>query len=71
MEIGLVGLGKMGGNMRTGSATPAITVVGYDTNPDMSDSTSMQDMVSKLTGSPHRLGHAAGAVIDPVSSRSA
>ena len=33
MDIGLVGLGKMGGNMRTRLRNAGITVVGYDRNP--------------------------------------
>jgi len=52
MELGLVGLGKMGNNMRERMRHAGLTVVGYDRNPDLSDSTSMQDMISKLTGSP-------------------
>ncbi len=52
MDIGLIGLGKMGGNMRTRIRKAGHNVVGYDTNADISDSTSLEDMVSKLTGSP-------------------
>jgi 6-phosphogluconate dehydrogenase len=52
MDLGLVGLGKMGGNMRTRIRNAGHTVVGYDTNQDISDSTSLADMVSKLSGSP-------------------
>jgi 6-phosphogluconate dehydrogenase len=52
MDIGLVGLGKMGGNMRTRIRNAGHTVVGYDTNQEISDSTSLADMVSKLSGSP-------------------
>jgi 6-phosphogluconate dehydrogenase len=52
MDIGLVGLGKMGGNMRSRIRNAGHTVVGYDTNQEISDSTSLADMVSKLTGSP-------------------
>jgi 6-phosphogluconate dehydrogenase len=48
MELGLVGLGKMGGNMRTRLRNGGHTVVGYDQNPDVSDSTSLADMVNKL-----------------------
>ena len=32
MDIGLVGLGKMGGNMRTRMRNGDVTVVGYDRN---------------------------------------
>ena len=37
MDIGLVGLGKMGGNMRTRLRDAGHTVVGYDRNPDLTD----------------------------------
>ncbi|MDX6320243.1 MAG: 6-phosphogluconate dehydrogenase [Propionibacteriaceae bacterium] len=50
MEIGLVGLGKMGGNMRQRLRNAGHTVVGYDMNPEISDATSLVDMVSKLSG---------------------
>jgi 6-phosphogluconate dehydrogenase len=48
MDIGLVGLGKMGGNMRTRIRNAGHTVIGYDRNPDVSDATSLEDMVAKL-----------------------
>ena len=37
MKIGLVGLGKMGNNMRSRLKEAGIDVVGYDTNPELSD----------------------------------
>ena len=37
MEIGLIGLGKMGGNMRERMRRAGHTVVGYDRNPDVTD----------------------------------
>ena len=48
MEIGLVGLGRMGGNMRERLRRGGHTVIGYDRNQDISDSTSLEDMVSRL-----------------------
>jgi 6-phosphogluconate dehydrogenase len=48
MHIGLVGLGKMGGNMRTRMRNAGLTVVGYDRDPDVSDVDSLADMVAKL-----------------------
>ena len=48
MEIGLVGLGRMGGNMRERLRRSGHTVIGYDRNQEISDSTSLEDMVSKL-----------------------
>ena len=48
MEIGLVGLGKMGGNMRERLRAAGHTVVGYDRNPDVSDVGSLSAMVDQL-----------------------
>jgi 6-phosphogluconate dehydrogenase len=48
MDIGLVGLGKMGGNMRTRLRNGGVTVVGYDRNPDVSDVTSLAELVEAL-----------------------
>src|SRR3954468_23611938 len=48
MHIGLVGLGKMGGNMRTRLRNAGHTVIGYDRNPDLSDSSGLADMVEQL-----------------------
>jgi 6-phosphogluconate dehydrogenase len=50
MHIGLVGLGKMGGNMRTRLRNAGHTVIGYDRNPDLTDSSSLADMVEQLRG---------------------
>ena len=48
MELGLIGLGKMGGNMRTRLRNAGHTVVGYDRNPDVSDVASLAEMVEQL-----------------------
>ena len=48
MEIGLVGLGKMGGNMRERLRRAGHKVVGYDRNQEISDATSLADMVDQL-----------------------
>ena len=48
MEIGLVGLGKMGGNMRTRLRNGGHTVVGYDRNPDVSDVAGLAELVEAL-----------------------
>ena len=48
MEIGLVGLGRMGGNMRERLRRAGHTVVGYDRNPDVSDASSLADLVGRL-----------------------
>jgi 6-phosphogluconate dehydrogenase len=49
MQLGLVGLGRMGFNMRERLRAAGHEVVGYDRNPDVSDSDSLADMVSKLS----------------------
>jgi 6-phosphogluconate dehydrogenase len=49
MELGLVGLGKMGGNMRERLRRAGHTVVGFDTNQEISDATDLADLVGKLT----------------------
>ena len=48
MDIGLVGLGKMGGNMRERLRNAGHTVIGFDRNPDVSDAGSLAEMVEKL-----------------------
>jgi 6-phosphogluconate dehydrogenase len=48
MDIGLVGLGKMGGNMRTRLRNSGHTVIGYDRNPDVSDAGSLEELVETL-----------------------
>jgi 6-phosphogluconate dehydrogenase len=48
MKLGLIGLGKMGGNMRERLRAAGHTVVGYDRNADVSDSSSLEDLVSQL-----------------------
>ncbi|SDX32719.1 6-phosphogluconate dehydrogenase [Amycolatopsis xylanica] len=50
VQLGLIGLGKMGFNMRERLRAAGIEVVGYDRNPEVTDSTSLEDMVSKLDG---------------------
>jgi 6-phosphogluconate dehydrogenase len=48
IELGLIGLGKMGGNMRERLRNAGLTVVGYDRNPELSDVDSMVDLVDRL-----------------------
>ncbi len=48
MQLGLVGLGKMGGNMRERLRRAGHEVVGYDRNKSVSDSSSLADMVARL-----------------------
>jgi 6-phosphogluconate dehydrogenase len=48
MDIGLIGLGKMGGNMRTRLRNAGHTVVGFDRNPDVADVASLEELVAAL-----------------------
>ena len=49
MHIGLIGLGKMGGNMRTRLRNKGIEVTGYARTASVSDSASISEMVSKIS----------------------
>ncbi|MFW6034286.1 MAG: NAD(P)-binding domain-containing protein, partial [bacterium] len=49
MELGLVGLGRMGGNMRTRLRRADHTAVGYDRKPDVRDVSSLSDLVGLLS----------------------
>ena len=48
MDIGLVGLGKMGGNMRERMRRDGHIVVGFDRNPEVSDVESLAKLVAAL-----------------------
>jgi 6-phosphogluconate dehydrogenase len=48
MELGLVGLGKMGGNMRERIRRAGHTVIGFDRNPDLADVGSLEALVAEL-----------------------
>jgi 6-phosphogluconate dehydrogenase len=48
MDIGLVGLGKMGGNMRTRLRDAGHTVIGFDLDPERRDVDSLEAMVEAL-----------------------
>jgi 6-phosphogluconate dehydrogenase len=48
MQLGLVGLGRMGGNMRERLRAAGHEVVGYDRNAEISDVASLEEMVEKL-----------------------
>jgi 6-phosphogluconate dehydrogenase len=52
MHIGLIGLGKMGKNMRERLRAHDIEVTGYDRNPDVTDVASLADLVKALPA-PH------------------
>ena len=48
MQLGLVGLGRMGGNMRERLRDAGHEVVGYDHNPEISDAASLAELAEKL-----------------------
>jgi 6-phosphogluconate dehydrogenase len=48
MQLGLIGLGKMGGNMRTRMRERGVTVTGYDPNPEVTDVGSLAELVEQL-----------------------
>ncbi|MBG6179182.1 phosphogluconate dehydrogenase (NAD(+)-dependent, decarboxylating) [Arthrobacter sp. CAN_A1] len=48
MQIGLIGLGKMGFNMRERLRHKGITVTGFDRNPEISDVDSLDDLIGSL-----------------------
>jgi 6-phosphogluconate dehydrogenase len=48
VQLGLVGLGKMGFNMRERLRRAGHDVIGYDRNAEVSDSSSLADMVKRL-----------------------
>jgi 6-phosphogluconate dehydrogenase len=48
MHIGLIGLGKMGGNMRTRLRNAGHTVTGYDRDADLCDAASVEELVESL-----------------------
>ena len=52
MRIGMVGLGRMGGNMRQRIREAGHEVVGYDRNPDVSDVAGLPELVAQLTDAP-------------------
>lgn len=60
MEIGLVGLGRMGGNMRTRLRNAGHTVIGFDHDPALADVESLPALVEALgeaaaSGTPHKV----------------
>jgi 6-phosphogluconate dehydrogenase len=48
VHVGLVGLGKMGNNMRGRMRNAGLTVIGYDPNPDVTDVPDLPALVAKL-----------------------
>lgn len=48
MHIGIIGLGKMGNNMRARLRANGVDVTGYDPNPDVTDAETLADLVAAL-----------------------
>jgi 6-phosphogluconate dehydrogenase len=48
MQLGIIGLGKMGGNMRERLRRAGHDVVGYDHHPERSDVSSLEELVGRL-----------------------
>jgi 6-phosphogluconate dehydrogenase len=48
MQLGLIGLGRMGGNMRERIRAAGHEVVGFDHDPNISDVSSLSELVGKL-----------------------
>ncbi|MET3810465.1 6-phosphogluconate dehydrogenase [Arthrobacter sp. UYEF3] len=48
MHIGLIGLGKMGFNMRERLRKAGIQVTGFDRNPDVTDVTSVEELIAAV-----------------------
>ena len=48
MHIGIIGLGKMGDNMRARLRAKGVEVTGYDPNPDVTDVATLADLAAAL-----------------------
>jgi 6-phosphogluconate dehydrogenase len=48
MQLGLIGLGRMGGNMRERIRSAGHEVIGFDHHPDLTDVASLAELVEKL-----------------------
>jgi 6-phosphogluconate dehydrogenase len=77
MELGMIGLGRMGGNMAERLRRNGHTVIGYDRDPKLSDAASMDELASRLPkprvvwvmvpagGPTHETIHRLGEVLEP------
>ncbi|MBK8460800.1 MAG: decarboxylating 6-phosphogluconate dehydrogenase [Micropruina sp.] len=67
MELGLIGLGKMGGPMRQRLRDGGHTVIGFDRNPEVTDAADLASLVAGLNQSPRVIWvMVPAAVVDPV-----
>ena len=62
MHIGLIGLGKMGFNMRERMRNGGIVVTGFDRNPDVTDVASVDELIAALL---RKLMAAKGMAVPP------
>ncbi|MBC6456492.1 decarboxylating 6-phosphogluconate dehydrogenase [Actinomadura sp. HBU206391] len=77
MELGMIGLGRMGGNMAERLRRGGHTVIGYDRDPKISDVDSMEELAQRLAkpravwvmvpaGEPTRQTvHSLGEILEP------
>jgi 6-phosphogluconate dehydrogenase len=59
VQIGLIGLGRMGGNMAIRLRKAGIEVTGFDRNPETTDVASLSELVACPARPPDRLGDGA------------
>ena len=60
MEIGIIGLGRMGGNMAERLRRGGHTIVGYDQAAPTRDVDSLEALVAALAAPARRVGHGPG-----------
>ncbi len=73
MQMGLVGLGRMGGDMRARLRRAGHTIVGYDLDPGLSDAESLAAMVERLDRGPRVVwvmvpDRVVGAVVEDLAA---
>ena len=56
MQLGLIGLGRMGGNMRERLRRAGHEVIGFDRNPEVSDAAGLAELVEQARRSAGGLG---------------
>jgi len=74
VKLGMIGLGKMGGNMSRRLRRRGHEVVGYDRDPQASDVDSLEELVAALDGQERRVvwrmvpaGHPTGETMEAVA----
>ena len=69
MQLGLIGLGKMGKNMRERIRRAGIEVVGYDRNPEVSDVASLEELVQRLAARCEQYARSITGEVNPRHSQ--